>query len=152
MIKPEIYYTLECDRCHRAFGDDAEPHACTRPSKIQESAYASEWIEHKGKHYCPDCYYYDDKTEGFLPFDVWPPCLFRLEKFVNVHIGDGRAKFVEYKEAFIINIHLRRKEVINEGHKQMIGILLDGQSWKMREDIAMGAYSNNSIIIRVEKL
>lgn len=152
MIKPEIYYTLECDRCRKMFEDSDDHIAYPSSYEIWESAYASEWIEYEGKHYCPNCYHFDDKKQSFLPYDAWPPSLFQLEKFVNTHIGYGGARFVEYEEAFVINIHLRRKEVVHEGHRQMIGLILNGQSWGMREDVAMGAYSNNSIIIRVEKL
>lgn len=129
------------------FEDSDEHIAYPGSCEIWESAEVSEWIEYEGKHYCPNCYHFDDKK----PYDAWPPSLFRLEKFVNTHIGHGRARFVEYEEAFVINIHLRQKEILHEGHRQMIGLILDGLSWKMREDVAMGAYSNNSIIIRVEK-
>lgn len=151
MIKPEIYYTLECDRCHKMFEDSDDHSAYTRPSEVLELAESSEWIEHEGKHYCPDCYYFDHKTKSFLPYDVWPPCLFRLEKFVNFHIGHGSARFVEYEDAFVMNIHLKSNESIGDGHREMIALILEDVSWKMREDIAAGGYSNNSIIIRVEK-
>lgn len=151
MIKPEIYYTLECDRCHKMFEDNDDHSAYPCPSEIWESASSSEWIEHEGKHYCPDCCYFDRQTQVFLPYNVWPPCLFRLEKFVNSHIGRGGAKFVEYEDAFVINIFLKSNESIGDGHRGMIALILEDVSWKMREDMAAGGRSNNSIIIRVEK-
>lgn len=66
MIKPVTMYTAVCDRCGKQFvADDfaAYTDICT----AREQAMESEWIEIGDKHYCPDCYEFDDELDEYVP-------------------------------------------------------------------------------------
>ncbi len=66
MIKPVTMYMVFCDRCGKYFQNDNG--VCAYPdSDIEVEALESEWREINGKHYCPDCYEYDDEADDYVP-------------------------------------------------------------------------------------
>lgn len=60
MIKEIESYCLLCDSCKRVFIDKYGIYSLylDRLSPL-EYAQAQGWIEHKDKHYCPECYEVD---------------------------------------------------------------------------------------------
>lgn len=58
MIVTEKYYNIRCDCCGEIL-DDSEYYSTKE--ELDEVMFGLDWIEHKGKHYCPNCYSYDDK-------------------------------------------------------------------------------------------
>ena len=52
-------YTVQCDNCKITSGDNDEFSCWNDESNALENATNKDWIEHKGKHYCPNCYTID---------------------------------------------------------------------------------------------
>ena len=66
MIKPVTMYTVVCDRCGKQFvADDFA--AWTDICTAREQAMESEWTEIGDKHYCPDCYEFNDELDEYVP-------------------------------------------------------------------------------------
>lgn len=66
MIKPVTMYSVVCDRCGKTFEADGNI-AWTDPPSARFYALESEWIEIGCKHYCPECYEYNDKLDKYVP-------------------------------------------------------------------------------------
>lgn len=64
MIKPVITYSVVCDRCGISLEDGA-----VWEDKNGAISYAlkSKWKEIGDKHYCPDCYEFDDVLNVYVP-------------------------------------------------------------------------------------
>ena len=67
MIKPVTMYSVVCDRCGKTFGEDDGSIAWTDICSAREQAMESEWVEIGDKHYCPDCYDFDDELYEYVP-------------------------------------------------------------------------------------
>lgn len=68
MIKPVTMYSVVCDRCGKTFIDEfngivAWVDECT----AKEQAMENEWAEIGDKHYCPDCYEFNDELDEYVP-------------------------------------------------------------------------------------
>lgn len=61
MIKEVIMYTIVCDNCGKDVNKDAEYSAWNDKNYAEEVAMESDWIKENDKHYCPDCFTYDDE-------------------------------------------------------------------------------------------
>jgi hypothetical protein len=59
MIIKETFYGVECDACGKLF-EGYEYSFWSDENYALENATDSEWIKDDKKHYCPDCYSYDD--------------------------------------------------------------------------------------------
>lgn len=66
MIKPVTMYSVVCDRCGKTFCID-DIIAWTDESDAIAYATDSEWAEIGDKHYCPDCYEFDDELDEYVP-------------------------------------------------------------------------------------
>ena len=62
MIKPVTMYSVICDRCGKTFIDE-----WVDEETVKEQAMESEWVEMGDKHYCPDCYEFDEKLDEYVP-------------------------------------------------------------------------------------
>jgi len=61
MIQKVEMFTVVCDNCGEDAGCDNDSGSCwSDESAAKEQAIESEWIEHKGFHYCPKCWSYDE--------------------------------------------------------------------------------------------
>lgn len=67
MIKPVTMYSVVCDRCGKSYGEDEGIAAWTDICSARYQALESEWIEIGDKHYCPDCYEFDDELDKYVP-------------------------------------------------------------------------------------
>ena len=66
MIKPVTMYSVVCDRCGKIFETDG----CIAWTDKQSAIYyalASEWEEIGDKHYCQDCYEFNDVLNVYVP-------------------------------------------------------------------------------------
>lgn len=66
MIKPVTMYSVVCDRCGKTFEADGNI-AWTDPPSARFYALESEWVEIGDKHYCPNCYEFDDELYKYVP-------------------------------------------------------------------------------------
>lgn len=68
MIKPVTMYSVVCDRCGKTFFDEFNGIvAWLDEGTAKEQAMESEWAEIGDKHYCPDCYEFDEKLDEYVP-------------------------------------------------------------------------------------
>lgn len=68
MIKPVTMYSVVCDRCGKPFIDEFNGIvAWLDEGTAKEQAMESEWVEIGDKHYCPDCYEFNDNSEKYVP-------------------------------------------------------------------------------------
>lgn len=68
MIKPVTMYSVVCDRCGKPFIDEFNGIvAWLDEGTAKEQAMESEWAEIGDKHYCPDCYEFDDELDEYVP-------------------------------------------------------------------------------------
>lgn len=67
MIKPVTMYSVICDRCGKIYGEDDGIIAWTDEGTAKEQALESERLEIGGKHYCPDCYEFNDELDEYVP-------------------------------------------------------------------------------------
>lgn len=60
-IKKVEMFTVVCDNCKLDIGTVGEFAAWNDELGAKEVAMESGWIREEEKHYCPDCYEYDDE-------------------------------------------------------------------------------------------
>lgn len=60
MIKEVKMFTVVCDNCGKDSNDGTEYSCWTDADQAEEMAISSEWIKEADKHYCPDCFSYDE--------------------------------------------------------------------------------------------
>lgn len=66
-------FTVICDNCGKDSNDGAE-YSCFGDKQTAEySAEDSNWLNDNGKHYCPDCYSYDDEDKLVLKSIIHKP-------------------------------------------------------------------------------
>jgi len=63
MIKEITIYTVICDGCGKDVHDGAEYSGFNDNGFVEQIASDSDWHKENGKHYCPDCFEYDDEGE-----------------------------------------------------------------------------------------
>lgn len=68
MIKEVTMYTVICDNCGHDVNKDAEYSAWNDRDYAVECALESDWIEKDDKHYCPECFSYDDDDNLILRY------------------------------------------------------------------------------------
>lgn len=68
MIRKVDMYQCVCDGCGKAYEDEDRGFcAWVDESYATDAAYEDDWTEIDGKHYCPDCYEYDEETDEYKP-------------------------------------------------------------------------------------
>ena len=67
MIKPVTMYSVICDRCGKIYDRDDSIIAWSDEGTAKEQALESEWVEIEDKHYCPDCYEFNDELDEYVP-------------------------------------------------------------------------------------
>lgn len=60
MIQKITMYTCVCDNCKKSADEGSEWSCWGDESTASEMAMEANFIEHEGKDYCSDCWYYDD--------------------------------------------------------------------------------------------
>jgi hypothetical protein len=60
MIKEVKMYTVICNNCGSDVCEDAEYSCWNEISFAENIAMEDDWIKEGDKHYCPDCFTYDD--------------------------------------------------------------------------------------------
>lgn len=62
MIQKVEMFTVDCDNCGKNADEDSD-YSCWNDEgvAVEIAMDDHDFIEHEGKHYCPDCYKHDDK-------------------------------------------------------------------------------------------
>ena len=60
MIKELTMFTVICDGCGKDVNKDADYSCWDDKLYAQDIAMEADWVTVCGKHYCTDCYYYDE--------------------------------------------------------------------------------------------
>lgn len=63
MIKEVKMYTVICDNCGKDVNADAEYSAWSDTQFTEDMALEAGWHKEDDKHYCPDCFSFDDEDE-----------------------------------------------------------------------------------------
>lgn len=151
MITPTIFYTLKCDRCKELFESSEGFIGHVDEGSVWEDAENSDWIEYKGKHYCPDCYYFDEEKDEYIPLSDYPTSVFKVEKFLKTYVGYKDASIKEYADHFVVSVHLRANEPFQREYLEMIRLILTLESWSF-EVTPIEKYSNSTLVIKIEKV
>ena len=60
MVKEVTMFTVVCDNCGKDVKKDAEYSAWNEKTFAEDIAMEADWIKENDKHYCSDCFTYDD--------------------------------------------------------------------------------------------
>lgn len=66
MYKEFQTFTLICDNCGKDSNAECEYCGWDDKDYVLDCAKEDNWIEENDKHYCPDCYEYDDEDNLVL--------------------------------------------------------------------------------------
>ncbi len=148
MIVSEIFYGVKCDRCGEMH-DDGEHTFWNDEGSSIENAMESEWITEKHKHYCPNCYEFNEDKDDNVPKPDFPLHLKHLLKFINkatTHISEVD----EQDDLFQVSAHSYKKdklETFEENYiKQLLGDNLISFEYKKHE-----RYTRIDCIIQLKK-
>ena len=67
MIKLVTMYSVVCDRCGKTFCKGDTTITGADKKSVRSYALESGWVEIGDKHYCPDCYEFDDELDKYVP-------------------------------------------------------------------------------------
>ena len=67
MIKQVTYYDIICDRCGKSFSKESNTCYSDTESAEITAIFSSDWVTKDCKHYCPDCYEFDEETKKYKP-------------------------------------------------------------------------------------
>ena len=118
MIISEIFYGIKCNRCNETCGEE---HAfwCDEESAI-ENAMESEWIEEKGKHYCPNCYEFDEEKDDNISKPDYPEHIKKLKKFLDKIVVGVSETTKETTETFTLIKGLYNETKLSEVNENYI--------------------------------
>ena len=102
MIVSEIFYGVKCNRCGEQY-EDGEHSFWSHQDNAIEYAMESEWIEEKGKHYCPECYEYNEEKDENLPKLDFQKKKKKTKKFIDKMLLSYSAKISEKEDYFEIS-------------------------------------------------
>ena len=124
MIISEIFYGVKCNRCGEQYEDDEHSFWSDEDNAI-ENAIESEWMEDKGKHYCTNCYDFDEETEERTAKPDFPEHVKNLRKFFEKMIVGSERNTTEGDNHFTVSksLYKRQKlETFEENYiKEMLG-------------------------------
>jgi hypothetical protein len=66
MLKELTMYTVICDNCGKDVNEDSEFSAWSDKTYAEDVAMEANWIDEDDKHYCDDCFSYDDEDNLVL--------------------------------------------------------------------------------------
>jgi len=66
MLQKVEMYTVVCDNCQKDIGTEDEYSCWNDDSYAETNAMESDWQKEEKKHYCPECYSYDDNDNLVL--------------------------------------------------------------------------------------
>jgi len=85
-IITEVFYGIKCNRCGEIC-DDGEHSFWNDESGADENAMNSDWLSENNKHYCPNCFEYDEESDKNIIYPDYPQHLKDLNKFLKTITG-----------------------------------------------------------------
>lgn len=70
MIKELTMYTVVCDECRQQLNEGDEIIAWSDKVNAQDIAMKADWVTVDNKHYCNDCYYYDEDDKLIIQMAI----------------------------------------------------------------------------------
>lgn len=67
MIKQVTYYDIICDRCGKSFSFVSNTCYPDTESAEMTAIFSGDWVVKDCKHYCPNCYEFDEETKKYNP-------------------------------------------------------------------------------------
>lgn len=123
MIKAEILYTVECDRC-KGLLNDGEFQYWVETGMAVDRAKDSEWLIKGNKHYCPKCYTLNDDDEEEIKSPI-PEQVFELQKFMSLIAKRGcTVKIEEENNCFVLSVLLNTNTISDTTTKMICSITL----------------------------
>ena len=111
MIIERTFYAIQCDSC-KIKAKNYEGHAFWQDKSIsREFAIASEWHEERDKHYCPECYSFDEEPEAPMMGNAVP------QELIKRSIGISRCITEAVKNrlpTWIIRMYVEESERISK--------------------------------------
>ena len=112
MITNEIFYAVKCNRCGIT-SDEDNAYYHDEESAI-ENALDNDWHETNNKHFCPECFDYDDKTDTYNILPDFPKHVKEIEKFFKRVILGILNPISECKEYFTISGSLSNSDKLED--------------------------------------
>lgn len=66
MIKEVTMYTVVCDGCGKDVNADNDISCWNDTGYLNDIAYDAGWERLEGKHYCPECFEYDNDDDTII--------------------------------------------------------------------------------------
>jgi len=148
MIITEVFYGIACNRCGEIC-DDGEHSFWNDESGAEENAMNYDWIEEKGKHYCLNCYEYDEDADKNIIYPDYPQHLKDLNKFLKTILGYSH-ETKESEEFFVVSKSLHNRISLDSYEVSYIKGLL-GENLVSIEYQKHPRYSRNECIITIKK-
>lgn len=111
MITKEIFYSVKCNRCGTVNEDGDDQSCFFDEGDAVESAINNDWAEIDNKHYCPDCFTYNDETDEYTEKAPYPDHLTKLKKFLE-KVLNVRARVFEHPDSFIVKINIYSSKIL----------------------------------------
>ena len=67
MIKQVTYYDIICDSCGKSFSFVSNTCYPDTESAEMTAIFSGDWVVKDCKHYCPNCYEFDEETKKYNP-------------------------------------------------------------------------------------
>lgn len=115
-IKEVKMYTIKCDRCGKVFESD-DYSAWDEVSYAEQDAFDYyDWIPYNNKHYCPDCYDYNEEIDDFIIKPLIPFHVFQLKKALEytrffLDGYKGKVTFSENDSEYILKMDIPKQHV-----------------------------------------
>ena len=120
MIIADVFYAVKCDRCGKVY-DGADYVYYNDMDSSLEYAKVDDWVEIGGKHYCPNCYVFDEDTEEVKKKHPRPKHVRSLERFINDFIG-CYARIIESDDDYEVSFYEKSLSTWDEEYiRKMLG-------------------------------
>ena len=111
MITQSIFYSVKCDRCG-TINEDGDDQSCFfDEGDAVESAIGNMWEEIGNKHYCPECFTINEKTDVVTAKEPYPNHLIKLKKFLE-KVLNVRTRIFEHDDFFVVKINIYGSKIL----------------------------------------
>lgn len=124
MIVSEIFHGVKCDRCGEICNETEHAYFYDKDSAI-DVAMDSEWIKEKDKHYCPNCYEYDEEKDDNVPKKEYPKHLKQLKNFLEKTTNTYSVEVIEKEDFFELKTGIHTGNSLEHFEENYIKEMLD---------------------------